>query len=95
MTTDDASLRRKHFASYTGVKLPLQLISPLDEDGLDQRITYFRGFYDTDARLVGVQKIVYGEIEFEHRYEYGDDGSIKQAKLLEPDEEPRILTFGD
>ncbi len=93
MTLEDPALAHKHFASYTGVSLPLQLITPLDDDDLDQRITFFRGFYDEQSRLVGVQKVVYGEVEFEHRYQYGDDGKISQAELLEPDEDPRILTF--
>lgn len=87
------SLECRHYASYTGVSLPLKLISPLEGDDLDRRITYFRGYYDAESRLVSLEKVVYGEIEFEHRYQYHPDGRIKSAEVLEPDEEPRMMHF--
>jgi hypothetical protein len=33
--------------------------------------------------MTGLQKIVYGEIEFEHHYEYYNNGMIKQAKIID------------
>jgi pyruvate-formate lyase-activating enzyme len=83
----------RHFASYTGVSLPLNLITPLDDSDLDRRITYFRGYYDDRSRLVALEKVVYGEIEFEHRYAYHPDGRLKSAELREPDEAPRLMEF--
>ena len=83
----------RHYVSYSGVTLPLNLITPLEEDGLEQRITYFRGFYDDQERLVAVEKVVYGDVEFEHRYQYHDDGRLKSAELIEADEEPRVMQF--
>jgi hypothetical protein len=91
--TSDQNLECRHFASYTGVELPLKLITPLNDEAVDRRITYFRGYYDAQSRLVAVEKVVYGEIEFEHRYTYHSDGRLKSAELLEPDEEPRVLQF--
>ena len=83
----------RHFASYTGVSLPLKLITLLDDAGVDRRITYFRGYYDDRSRLVALEKVVYGEIEFEHRYAYHPDGRLKSAELREPDEAPRLMEF--
>ncbi len=91
--TGDAALVRRHFASYTGVRLPLKLITPLDDAELERRITFFRGYFDACDQLVTIEKVVYGEIEFTHHYAYHDDGRIKRAALHQDDEEPRILSF--
>ena len=87
------NLTCRHYVSYTGVGLPLKLITPLDDATLDGRITYFRGYYDEGELLIAVEKVVYGEVEFEHRYRYDADGRIKSAELREPDEEPRVMEF--
>ena len=93
MMETNESLTCRHFVTYSGVTLPLNLITPLGDDDLDQRITYFRGYYDERGRLVVVEKVVYGEVEFEHRYQYHDDGRIKSAELIEADEDPRVMQF--
>ena len=93
MMESNESLTCRHFVTYSGVTLPLNLITPLDGGDLDQRITYFRGYYDDHERLVVVEKVVYGEVEFEHRYQYHDDGRIKSAELREADEDPRVMQF--
>lgn len=83
----------RHYVSYSGIKLPLKLITPLDAESLDKRITYFRGYYNAQEQLVAIEKVVYGEIEFEHRYDYYPDGRLKSAELREADEAPRVLQF--
>ena len=88
-----ADLECRHYATYSGVKLPLNLITPLADDDLARRMTYFRGYYDDRSRLVALEKVVYGEIEFEHRYQYHEDGRIKCAEVCEQDEEPRLMHF--
>lgn len=87
------ALQCRHFVSYSGVKLPLKLITPLDGESVDKRITYFRGYYNEQEQLVVVEKVVYGEIEFEHRYRYYPDGRLQLAELREPDEKLRVLEF--
>lgn len=88
------SLTCRHFVTYSGVDLPLNLVIPLEEGDLDQRITFFRGYFDEHEQLLAVEKLVYGEVEFEHRYQYHDDGRIKQVELFEEDdEEPRVMQF--
>lgn len=87
------TLQCRHYVSYSGVKLPLKLITPLDGESVDKRITFFRGYYNAQEQLVAVEKVVYGEIEFEHRYDYYPDGRLKSAELREPEEAPRVLSF--
>jgi hypothetical protein len=87
------SLTCRHFVTYTGVELPLNLVTPLEEEGLEQRITFFRGYYDGSEQLMAVEKVVYGEVEFEHRYQYHNDGRLRLVELIEADEEPRIMQF--
>lgn len=92
-TKSKMNLVCRHYVSYTGVSLPLKLITPLENEDLDRRITYFRGYYNDQDQLMAVEKVVYGEIEFEHRYQYHPDGRLKSAELLEVDEEPRVMQF--
>lgn len=87
------ALTCRHYVTYSGVALPLKLVEPLTDESLNNRISYLRGYYDADEQLVGVEKVVYGEIEFEHRYQYHPDGRLKHVELLETDEEPRVMEF--
>lgn len=68
--TNELFLTRRYFVSYSGIKLPLNLVNEISEQGLHTRNTYFCGYYDATQRLVMCQKIVYGEVECEHIYEY-------------------------
>lgn len=90
---NEENLTCRNYVSYSGVKLPLKLVSPIEGETLDGRITFFRGYYDDEDKLLKLEKVVYGEIEFEHRYEYYPDGRIKSAELIEPDETPRLMEF--
>ena len=40
----------RHFLTYTGIKLPLNLTTPLQEADLANRNTYFRAYYDAQDR---------------------------------------------
>ena len=84
-----------YFTSYTGVSLPLKLVNKLDVNNMDMRITYFKGSYDELDRLTAVEKIVYGEVEFIHRYEYDDGNSLIKATLISDDEAPRALIYDE
>ncbi len=59
---------RRYFTTYTGVKLPFKLVNPLDAREVENRNTYFLGYFDAEDRLSGFDKVVYGEIELAHRY---------------------------
>lgn len=81
----------RHFVSYSGVKLPLKLVNELSDADLHNRNTFFRGYFDTEDKLLLCQKVVYGEVESEHRYEYGENGALKSAVITEDDEVRELL----
>ncbi len=83
------------FTSYSGVKLPLKLVNEISREDMRNRNTYFQGSFDRDNRLCICQKIVYGEVEFEHRYSYHENGKIKQALISEMGEEENTLNYDE
>jgi hypothetical protein len=85
----------RYFATYSGVKLPLTLVSPIAEAELANRNTFMRAFFDSLGRLVACEKIVYGEVEMAHRYEYHANGALSRAEIRMLDEEPSFLSFAD
>ena len=82
----------RFYSSYSGVKLPLKLVGEIPHGSMNNRNTYYEGHFDSDNRLSICRKIVYGETELEHRYSYHDNGQLKQAIIIEEDEE-NILNF--
>ncbi|MFA7350560.1 MAG: DUF6156 family protein [Methylotenera sp.] len=85
----------RYFVTYSGVKLPLKLSQPLGEDALSNRNTFFRAYFDDQERMTGVQKIVYGEVELEHRYAYYDNSTLKQAVVIDAEGEATMLYFDE
>jgi hypothetical protein len=83
------------YVTYSGVKLPLKLVDPLEETSIANRNTYFRAWFDEQDRMTLCEKVVYGEVELRHRYEYHDNGKLKQAEITEADEEPRVMRFDE
>jgi hypothetical protein len=84
----------RFFVSYSGVKLPLKLVNEITEDSLNNRNTYYRSQFDDQDRMLLCQKVVYGEVESEHRYQYYDDGVLKSAQITE-DDEVREIHFNE
>lgn len=84
----------RYFLSYSGVKLPLKLVNELIESDTENRNTYFRAAYDEQARMVLCQKVVYGEMEMEHRYSYYDSGALEGAEITMAGE-TRQIRFAD
>jgi hypothetical protein len=91
----DADPVIKYFLSYSGVKLPLNLVSPVLIDALENRNTYFRAGYDSQGRLIFCEKLVYGEVELRHDYEYRDDGALARARIDMGGEETEIVFDAD
>ena len=79
----------------SGVKLPLNLVNRVPEDALSNRNTYIRAYFDKAGTLSGFDKIVYGEVELAHRYEYHPGGALKLARITMLDEDPVMLTFDE
>lgn len=86
---------QRAFLTYTGIKLPLNLTSPLDSDSVKNRNTYFLGHYDAQDRLCLVEKMVYGEVEMSHRYSYFDNGMLKSATITDAEGEENVLEFDE
>ena len=86
---------RRFFITYSGVKLPLKLVTPLTETELQNRNTFFQGYFDEMERLLVCQKLVYGEIELEHRYSYYDNGVLQVAEITDADGELTTLQFDE
>lgn len=92
MTTPDSC---RYFLTYTGVKLPFNLVTPLSHNEIENRNTYFKGYYDADNRLTGFDKLVYGEIELAHRYLYHANGRLQQVDITDLDGDSTSLTFDE
>ncbi|TCJ11519.1 hypothetical protein EZJ19_15295 [Parasulfuritortus cantonensis] len=83
----------RYFLSYAGVGLPFKLITPLGEDQVANRNTYIKGYFDTGGSLLGFDKLVYGEVELAHRYEYAADGRLRRAEIIDIDGESTVLEY--
>ena len=83
----------RFFVTYTGVKLPFKLVNELQSSEVENRNTYFQGYYDTQDRLTGFDKLAYGEIELSHRYTYRSNGKLSAAEITDIDGETTMLIF--
>jgi hypothetical protein len=93
--TDTIQGHCRYFLTYTGVKLPLKLLTELEPAQLENRNTYFRGYFDGQDRLVGLQKLVYAEVEMEHRYAYHANGALRSVEITDGDGDRNIMEFGE
>lgn len=91
--SDTESAECRYFATYSGVKLPLRLVTPIEEASLANRNTFMRAFFDSAGRVVRCEKVVYGEVELSHCYEYHASGALKCAEVAMLDEDPARLKF--
>jgi len=85
----------RYFSTYSGVRLPLKLSQPLEEHAIANRNTYFCGYFDQEGRITGFQKMVYSEVELEHRYTYHPNGTLKQAEIIDTEQEVTLLNFDE
>jgi hypothetical protein len=92
---DQASQECRYFVSYSGVKLPFNLVNAIAADGLSNRNTFIRAYFDDAGMLSGFDKLVYGEVELSHRYEYHGNGRLSRAEIVMLDEEPVAMSFDE
>lgn len=83
----------RFFVTYTGVKLPFKLVNELQGAEVENRNTYFQGYYDAHDKLTGFDKLAYGEIELSHRYTYHSNGKLSAAEITDIDGETTMLIF--
>jgi hypothetical protein len=84
----------RYFVSYSGIKLPLKLVNEIAETSLNNRNTYYRGYFDDQDRMLLCEKVVYGEVESAHQYQYYDNGVLKHAQITE-DDDVREIHFNE
>lgn len=84
--TNQPSILCRYFVSYSGVKLPLKLVNEINAEGLQNRNTYYRGYFDVQEKMLCCQKVVYDEVESQHNYEYDENGVLRHAQISEDDE---------
>ena len=90
---DKSTCITRYFVTYSGVKLPFNLVSELQEHEVQNRNTYFKGYFDGQDRLTGFDKLAYGEIELKHRYEFHENGRLSLAEITDIDGEVSMLLF--
>ena len=90
---DELQEECRYFVTYSGVKLPLKLCQPLEEADLNNRNTYFRAWFDGQNRITAFQKMVYGEVEMEHRYEYNENNTLRKAEIVDVEDEVTVMHF--
>ncbi len=83
----------RYFLATSGVKLPLTLLNEIEPAALTNRNTYIRAYYDAQDRLSRFEKIVYGDIELTHIYDYDAQGALRRVEIAMLDEEPTVLEF--
>ena len=84
-----------YFVSYSGIKLPFNLVRAISAESLSNRNTFIRAYYDKAGMLRGFDKVVYGEVELAHRYEYHLNGALSSAEITMLDEDPVTLRFDE
>lgn len=90
---NESELITRYFTSYSGARLPLNLVGELSPDDMRNRNTFYRGGFDADGRLVRCEKVVYGEIEVCHHYRYHADGRIAQALIDDGGDEAETIDY--
>jgi hypothetical protein len=92
--SDDVFEDPRYFLATSGVKLPLKLVNQIEPTALTNRNTYIRAWFEGE-RLLRFEKLVYGDIELSHVYDYDADGRLRRAEILMLDEAPTVLHFDE
>src|SRR5947209_524310 len=95
MAGDEDRQACRFFLTYSGTKLPLNLVNAIDPEALSNRNTFIRAWFNRAGLLNGFDKLVYGDVELSHRYEYHDNGRLRRAEIVMLDEEPVAMSFDD
>lgn len=93
-TTDNENRGElRFFVTYSGIKLPFNLVNELHPSEVENRNTFFRGYFDAQGRLTEFDKLAYGDIELTHRYSYYDNGKLRTAEITDIDGEVTLLLY--
>jgi len=95
MMTEDSQEDCRFFVSYSGVKLPLNLVNAIQPEALSNRNTFIRAWFNREGALMRFEKVVYGEVELAHRYEYDRNGVLRRAEIAMLEEDMVVLRFDE
>jgi Family of unknown function (DUF6156) len=95
MVLEQDSQECRFFVTYSGVKPPFNLVNAIAPEALSNRNTFIRAWFDRAGVLSGFDKLVYGEVELSHRYEYHGNGRLRRAEIVMLDEEPVAMSFDE
>jgi Family of unknown function (DUF6156) len=95
MVMEEGQQECRFFVSYSGVKMPFNLVNAIAEESLSNRNTFIRAYFDKAGLLTGFDKVVYGEVELTHRYEYHDNGALRRAEVAMLDENAVVMCFDE
>ena len=95
MIMEEAQQECRFFVSYSGVKMPFNLVNVIPQESLSNRNTFIRAYFDKAGLLTGFDKVVYGEVELTHRYQYHDNGTLRRAEVVMLDEDAVVLCFDE
>ncbi len=85
----------QYFLSYSGARLPLNLVSQITPEEVENRNTYFGARLDEEGRICLIHKRVYGDVELSHEYRYHSNGALETADIRSIDDERMVITFDD
>lgn len=85
----------RFFVTYTGVKMPFKLVEPIPAGQLTHRNTFIKAYFDPAGQLTGFDKMVYGEVELAHRYDYHGNGALRRAEVRMVDEDTVVVAFDE
>src|SRR3974390_2769070 len=88
---EEARQEWRSFVFFSGVKMPFNLVNAIAEESLSNRNTFIRAYFDNAGLLTGFDKVVYGEIELTHRYQYHGNGTLRRAEVAMLDEDAVVL----
>ena len=75
--------------------LAAALLGAIDPAEFTHRNTYIRAYCAPAGVLKRFNKVVYGEVELTHRYEYRKNGVITKAEISGVDEESVSLCYDE
>jgi hypothetical protein len=95
MGLDQDGQECRFFVSYSGVKLPFNLVNAIAPEALSNRNTFIRAWFDRAGLLSGFDKLVYGEVELSHRSQYHGNGRLRRVEISMLGEEPVAMSFDE
>lgn len=81
------------YLSYSGISLPLKLVSPIDAASTQNRNTFFAEKQNADGLSIEIAKFTYGEMDLLHKYIYDESGMIVKAEITDGEGEIQHLSF--